>query len=85
MLLRQGRIDPEGQRWFFRAVIVAGPAAIVAMEAYCRDQLSVSRIWLDVFEDNPRAIHVYEKLGYKRFKSELFEGRTLHFYEKNIV
>lgn len=28
--------------------------------------LNLERIWLDVFADNSRAIHVYEKLGFRR-------------------
>ena len=27
--------------------------------------LNLNRIWLRVYEDNPRAIHVYEKVGYQ--------------------
>ena len=30
------------------------------------ETLNLNRIWLYVFEDNPRAIHVYEKVGFKR-------------------
>lgn len=40
-------------------------------------------IWHDVFADNYYAVHLYEKLGYTRFKEgkDLSSGRVLYFYE----
>ena len=61
-----------------------GQAVMAATETWCREHFAVSRIWLDVFEDNARARHVYRKLGYQWFKTEPFQDRTLHFYEKVI-
>ncbi|MEM7209701.1 MAG: GNAT family N-acetyltransferase [Pseudomonadota bacterium] len=59
-----------------------GQLAIREMEAFCRNELGANRIWLDVYEDNPRGIHIYEKLGYSYFKTEMVADRKLHFYEK---
>ena len=74
----------------FRRVVVGrrglgiGQKAIRAMETYCAVVLRVKRIWLDVFEDNARGIHIYEKLGYRRFSEARHEGRALYLYEKQL-
>lgn len=74
----------------FRRIVVdrhqrgTGQKAIGAMERYCREQLGASRIWLDVYEDNERGIHIYEKLGFKRFREEIVRDRRLLFYEKTL-
>ncbi len=59
-----------------------GQQAIRLMEKYCRSNLNTRRIWLDVYEDNARAIHVYEKQGYRRFERRKYQGRVLFYYEK---
>ena len=61
-----------------------GQAAIIEMEGYCRHTLNAKRIWLDVFEDNEVGIHIYEKMGYTRFKQQRLDGRQLYFYEKPL-
>ncbi len=61
-----------------------GQQSIGLMEKYCREELNCKRIWLDVFEDNSRGIHIYEKLGYKKFKEEELKGRQLLFYRKRL-
>jgi len=61
-----------------------GQAAITQMEEYCKNTLNATRIWLDVYEDNERGKHVYEKLGYKRFKTEEHSERLLYFYDKSL-
>ena len=61
-----------------------GQQSIALMEQYCREQLNCESIWLDVFEDNFRGIHTYEKLGYKKFKQEELQGRQLLFYRKPL-
>ena len=50
------------------------------MEDYCRRVFNVPRIWLDVYDDNEVGKHIYQKLGYSQFQSEILSGRTLHFF-----
>jgi diamine N-acetyltransferase len=52
------------------------------MEEYCRENFHAKRIWLDVFSDNARAIHLYEKMGYRPFGEKPSGARTLKLYEK---
>ena len=61
-----------------------GQEAIREMEQYVFTTLNRERIWLDVYEDNSRGKHVYEKLGYKHFKTEDRNGRGLLFYDKAL-
>lgn len=66
------------------AFLGIGQEAMVMMEGYCVAKLNAKRIWLDVFKSNRRAIHVYEKSGYKVFKQGEENDRTVIFYEKNL-
>ena len=74
----------------FRRIVVAskgngiGQLAIGAMEVYCTNVLSCSRIWLDVFESNKRGQHIYQKLGYRKFKSEPYGDNILLYMEKQF-
>jgi RimJ/RimL family protein N-acetyltransferase len=74
----------------FRRILVdrlkrgIGQQAIAEMERYCKSVIGTDRIWLDVFEDNAIGIHVYEKLGYRRFGEETLAGRKLFLYEKSL-
>jgi len=83
-------LEPETGSIEFRRILVdrhrrgVGQAAIIEMENYCKKTFAVERIWLDVFETNEIGIHIYEKLGYSRFKEELIDGRRLYFYEKAL-
>ena len=43
-----------------------GKLAIKEIKKYCFEKLLCHRLWLDVFEFNQRAIHVYKKLGFHR-------------------
>ncbi|MDX1739072.1 MAG: GNAT family N-acetyltransferase [Alphaproteobacteria bacterium] len=61
-----------------------GQAAIAEMEIYCKNLLGAKRIWLDVYEDNDIGMHIYEKMGYARFKEELAGERKLFFYDKAL-
>ena len=82
--------EAEGQSVEFRRILIdanergIGQSAIAQMERYCREALGAQRIWLDVYDDNALGKHIYEKLGYKRFKSEARGDRLLHFYEKSF-
>ena len=44
-----------------------GTEAVSAMVRYGRDTLGLHRIFLKVFPDNARAIHVYEKCGFREY------------------
>ena len=44
-----------------------GTEAIPAMVRYGMEVLGLSRIFLKVFPDNARAIHVYEKCGFREY------------------
>jgi len=75
----------------FRRIVVAskgkgvGQLAIKAMEQYCAAILKANRIWLDVFETNNRGQHIYQKLGYKVFKSENLNSKALLYMDKAIL
>ena len=82
--------EPDTASVEFRRILIdqnkrgVGQTAILEMENYCRRELGVKRIWLDVYEDNAIGRHVYEKLGYQQFREELEAGRKLLFYEKAL-
>jgi len=61
-----------------------GSEAIKSAEHYCVSVLKCTRLWLDVYEDNLRAVHVYEKLGYKIFKEGIENAKSVLFYEKTF-
>ena len=44
-----------------------GTEGVLAMIDYCLDQLRLSRVFLRVNPDNARAIHVYEKCGFREY------------------
>lgn len=81
-------LDPDGRSVELRRIVVAEPgrghgtAAMSQVEALCHGELGRSRIWLDVFGDNQRARHFYEKCGFVPFGRSAHEGRTLLLYEK---
>ena len=83
-------LESESGSIEFRRILIdqkkrgIGQAAIRAMENYCKNKFNRKRIWLDVYEDKKIGMHVYEKMGYKRFKEERAEGRKLYFYEKDL-
>ena len=74
----------------FRRIVVAskgqgiGQSAIHEMEKYCAQTLTCGRIWLDVFKSNNRGKHIYEKLGYKTFRTDSCDGKVLLFLEKKL-
>ena len=61
-----------------------GQKALLHLENYCINELKSNRIWLDVFSNNLKAIYVYEKLGYMKFKESIQNLKTVLFYEKNL-
>ncbi len=81
--------DDDATVEFRRVVIDAGrrgvgQAAMDLMENYCRTTLGRSAIWLDVFDDNPTGIHIYEKRGYQLDRTAPYKGRTLRYYSKSL-
>ena len=44
-----------------------GSEAVSAMVQYGMDRLGLHRVFLKVFPDNARAIHVYEKCGFREY------------------
>ncbi|MCE8032780.1 GNAT family N-acetyltransferase [Billgrantia tianxiuensis] len=83
-------LDPDGVSVELRRIVVPNPGrgigvrALEAVRELCRSELGRKRIWLDVFETNYRARHVYEKVGYSCFGKTEHEGRTLLLYETLI-
>ncbi len=61
-----------------------GQLAMLACEAYCKATFDCPRIWLDVFEDNLRGQHIYNKLGYRVFKQDVYQTKKLLFLEKHL-
>ncbi|MEM8861463.1 MAG: GNAT family protein, partial [Chloroflexota bacterium] len=62
-----------------------GQAAMKLLERHVLEEIGRSRIWLDVFTTNPRAIHVYKKLGYTQFGEDIYpDGRPLVLFEKQL-
>jgi SAM-dependent methyltransferase len=84
-------LDADDTSVEFRRIVVTvrgrgiGQAAIARMERFCQAELGRSRIWLDVFEDNHRARHIYEKLGYERFGETKHGDRRLLLYWKSLL
>lgn len=80
-------LDPDGQSVELRRIVVAEPGRgigqrVVGMvRELCRTEFGRRRVWLDVFETNERARHVYERCGYRPFGTSELEGRTLLLYE----
>lgn len=83
-------LDPDGRSVEFRRVVISKPGhgygkrVVGKIDELCRSELGRSRIWLDVFETNARARHVYERCGYRCFGESEHAGRTLLLYEKAV-
>ena len=83
-------LDPDGKSVEFGRIVIApkgqsyGSRAVSLIERVCKEELNRQRIWLDVFEFNQRAQHVYESSGYRYFGSRQHEGKTLRLYEKDL-
>ena len=50
-----------------------GKEALLRSVEYGFNELGLSRIFLIVYADNPRAIHLYEKMGFEK-SSDIFPG-----------
>lgn len=84
-------LDSDATSVEFRRVVVSsrdggvGQAALRQMERFCQAVLGRSRIWLDVYEDNHRARHIYQKLGFVRFGETSKGDRRMFLYEKTVA
>jgi diamine N-acetyltransferase len=83
-------LDSDARSVELRRIVVTesgrgyGKRVISMIDDICRDELGRVRVWLDVFETNERARHVYEQCGYRRFGEFEHEGRRLLLYEKAV-
>ena len=83
-------LEDMEQRVEFKRVVVdekhrgIGQNAILQMEEFCKSELGVSRIWLDVFDFNQRAQHIYTKLNYRKFGERISGNRMLFLYQKQL-
>ncbi len=59
-----------------------GQKALTKLEQFCIDTMSIKRIYLDVYDDNYKAIHIYEKLDYQLINTQIHDNRKILFYEK---
>ena len=73
-----------------RRIIIAekgcgyGQQAMLLTEGFCKKELGVTRIWLDVYGDNLRGQHIYKKMGYQPFSSKTLHRRELILMEKAL-
>ncbi|MGE0058322.1 MAG: GNAT family N-acetyltransferase [Dehalococcoidia bacterium] len=80
-------LDPDGLSLEMRRIVVAAPGhgngtrAVRLVDDVARAH-GRERIWLDVFEENARARHVYENCGYSVFGDTELNGRRLLLYER---
>ncbi len=81
-------VEGDGKSIEFRRIAIdqnclgIGQLTIQALESFCQETLQAERIWLDVFDDNHKGMHIYEKLGYLRFGEQDEGGRNMYLYEK---
>ncbi len=75
----------------FKRIVVStkgqgiGQIAMKQMEQYCAGKLGCDRIWLDVFAENDRGLHIYQKLGFQLFNTSEFQGKSLLLMEKRLT
>jgi ribosomal protein S18 acetylase RimI-like enzyme len=83
-------LDSDARSVELRRIVVTesgrgyGKRVVSMIDDICRDEFGRVRVWLDVFETNERARHLYEQCGYRRFGESEHEGRSLLLYEKAV-
>jgi len=83
-------LEADGRSVELRRIVIAekgagtGKQAMLRVEAWCREQLGRSRIWLDVFDFNERGMHIYPRLGYRYIGRQDLDGSQLLFFEKHL-
>jgi len=61
-----------------------GKKMLTLLEVYSLRYMDVNSLWLDVYADNTRAIHLYEKSGYVRYNVGMENHRKVLFYKKEF-
>ena len=61
-----------------------GQDALTKLEKYCISIMDVKHIWLDVYDDNYRAIHIYKKLGYQLYNTVIQDNRNILYFDKSL-
>ena len=83
-------LEPDGHSVEFVRIVIAekgksyGSRAVALIDRVCQEELGRRRVWLDVFEFNRRAQHVYENMGYQFFDTREYQGKVLKLYQKEI-
>ena len=83
-------LDPDGRSVEFRRIVVSVPGygygkrVVEMVRELSKTEFGRKRVWLDVFETNKRARHVYEQCGYQLWGKSEHEGRTLLLYEMMV-
>jgi len=62
-----------------------GQEVLRLLEKYCLKTFNTSRLWLDVYADNLRAINAYKKVGYTQFKKGRENNREVVFYKLDLM
>ena len=62
-----------------------GTEVMKELEIYVLENYKLREIWLDVYDDNKRAISLYEKLAYVRYNVGIENHREVWFYKKNLI
>lgn len=61
-----------------------GQAALTKLEQYCISVMGIKHIWLNVYRNNYRAIHIYKKLGYQLYNSVMQDNRDVLYFDKQL-
>jgi len=75
----------------FRRIVVfskgegIGSMVVKALDEFCKREYGARRIWLDVFSDNLRGIHIYTKNGYVFLGNSYHNDKGLLIYEKILT
>ena len=82
-------LDPDGQSIELKRIVISergngfGGQVLSLMPKLCRS-LGRRRIWLDVFDYNERARHVYERAGFTPFGTRPLGEKTLCLYDLQV-
>lgn len=83
-------LDSDGSSVELRRIVVKpigkgyGKRAMTLIDHICRYEIGRHRIWLDVFDFNPRAMRAYEASGYQKCGTGELDGKRLLLFEKSL-